>query len=221
MKAFGMIEVYSFTTAVVCADIMAKTGNVKVIAFDRNRPFNPGFPVPLIMAAKIEGDVADVKAAIEAAKKHAESKNHYIVSHIIPNVSEKVDKMAYLCDINKDKFNKKMPKNFMDLKECPHFEGDNALALLEVQGLVASIEGLDSMLKTANVRLVHTEKRLGGRLVTIIVAGKVDAVTSALQNGKTKASELGEVYADAVIPRPHDEVLKFFDVEGDKVLDEE
>ena len=26
MKAFGMIEVYSFTTAVVCADIMAKTG---------------------------------------------------------------------------------------------------------------------------------------------------------------------------------------------------
>ena len=67
MKAFGMIEVYSFTTAVVAADTMAKAGNVKVIAFDRNRPFNPGFPVPLIMGTKIEGDVADVKAAVEAA----------------------------------------------------------------------------------------------------------------------------------------------------------
>jgi len=44
MKAFGMIEVYSFTTAVVAADIMAKTGNIKVIAFDRNRPLIPVFP---------------------------------------------------------------------------------------------------------------------------------------------------------------------------------
>ena len=34
MKAFGMIEVYSFTTAVCAADIMVKTGNVKLIAFD-------------------------------------------------------------------------------------------------------------------------------------------------------------------------------------------
>ena len=43
----------------------------------------------------------------------------------------------------------------------------NSLGILEVQGLVASIEGLDAMLKAAQVRLVHTEKRLGGRLVTI------------------------------------------------------
>ena len=71
MKALGMIEVYSFTTVVVCADIMAKTGNVKIIAFDRNRPFAKGFPVPLIMAVKIEGDVADVRASVEAAKAYA------------------------------------------------------------------------------------------------------------------------------------------------------
>lgn len=213
MKAFGMIEVYSFTTAVVCADIMAKTGNVKIIAFDRNRPFAPGFPVPLIMGAKIEGNVADVKAAIEAAKAYAEEKGHYIVSHIIPNPGEDVDKMAYLNDINRDKFNKKLPKNFRNLKECPTFTGNNSLALLEVQGLVASIEGLDSMLKTAEVRLVHTEKRLGGRLVTIIVAGKVDAVTSALEHGKENCAKFGEVYGSEVIANPHPELLKFFDVE--------
>ena len=116
MKAFGMIEVYSFTTAVVCADIMAKTGNVKIIAFDRNRPFAPGFPVPLIMGAKIEGNVADVKAAVEAAKAYAEEKGHYIVSHIIPNPGEDVDKMAYLNDINRDKFNKKLPKNLKKME---------------------------------------------------------------------------------------------------------
>jgi len=40
MKALGMIEVYSFTTAVCVADLCAKTADVKVIAFDRNRPIS-------------------------------------------------------------------------------------------------------------------------------------------------------------------------------------
>ena len=212
MKALGMIEVYSFTTVVCCADIMAKTGNVKIIAFDRNRPFAKGFPVPLIMAAKIEGDVADVRASVEAAKEYAMGKGHYIVSHIIPNPGEDVDKMAYLNDINRDKFNKKLPKNFRGLETCPSFVGDNAIALLEVEGLVASVEGLDAMLKAAEVRLVHTEKRLGGRLVTLIVAGKVDAVTSALEHGKATAEPLGKVYGSEVIANPHPELLKFFDM---------
>lgn len=219
MKALGMIEVYSFTTVVVCADIMAKTGNVKVIAFDRNRPFAKGFPVPLIMAVKIEGDVADVKASVEAAANYAKSKGHYIVSHVIPNPGEDVDKMAFLNDINRDKFNKKLPKNFKGLEKCPEFKGDNALALLEVEGLVASIEGLDAMLKTAEVRLVHTEKRLGGRLVTLVVAGKVDAVTSALERGKVTAEPLGPVYGTEVIANPHPELLKFFDLGDGSVVE--
>lgn len=220
MKALGMIEVYSFTTAVHCADLMAKTGNVKIIAFDRNRPFAKGFPVPLIMAAKIEGDVADVRASIEAAKAYAEGLGHYIVSHVIANPGEDVDKMAFINDINRDKFNKKMPKNFRNLEKCPTFKGDNAISLLEVEGLVASVEGLDAMLKTADVRLVHTEKRLGGRLVTLIVAGKVDAVTSAVEHGKAAADALGKVYGTDVIANPHPELLKFFDMGENSIVEE-
>ena len=87
-----------------------------------------------------------------------------------------------------------------------------SLGLLEVQGLVAAIEGLDTMLKAADVRLVHTEKRLGGRLVTLIIAGSVSAVTAAVDSGKTKAAALGEVYGCEVIANPHAEVLKFFDI---------
>ncbi len=211
MKALGMIEVYSFTTAVVCSDIMAKTGNVSVIAFDRNRPFAKGFPVPLIMAAKIEGYVADVKAAVEAAEKYAKGKGHFIVSNIFPNPGEDVDKMAYLIDINRDKFNKKLPKSFKGV-ECPEFSGNNSIGLLEVEGLVASVEGLDAMLKTANVRLVHTEKRLGGRLVTIIVKGKVDAVTASVANAAVRAEKFGKVYGQEIIANPHPEILKFFDM---------
>ena len=130
---------------------------------------------------------------------------------MIANPGEDVDKMAYLNDINRDKFNKKMPKNFRDV-ETPTFTGDNAIALLEVEGLVASVDGLDAMLKAAEVRLVHTEKRLGGRLVTLIVAGKVDAVTSALEHGEKAAEPLGKVYGTNIIANPHPEVLKFFDI---------
>ena len=68
MNALGLIEVYSFTTALCVADLMAKSADVKVIAFDRNRPFAPDAPAPLIMVVKVEGSVAAVKAAIEAVK---------------------------------------------------------------------------------------------------------------------------------------------------------
>ena len=87
-----------------------------------------------------------------------------------------------------------------------------AIGLLEVQGLVASIEGLDAMVKAADVRLIHTEKRLGGRLVTIIINGKVDAVTAAIEAGRKRAEQLGEVFGCEVIPSPHAEVTKFFDI---------
>ena len=88
-----------------------------------------------------------------------------------------------------------------------------SIGLLEVQGLVAAIEGLDAMTKAADVRLIHTEKRLGGRLVTLIIAGSVSAVTAAVEAGKECAMQLGEVFGCEVIASPHDEVTKFFDME--------
>ena len=148
----------------------------------------------------------------DAAVKFAKSEGKYIVSHVIPNPGIGVEKMAYRMDINKDKYNKKIPKSFRGLEvEAPAKKG--SIGLLEVQGLVASIEGLDAMLKTSDVRLVHTEKRLGGRLVTIVITGSVSAVKSAVEAGNKNASELGEIFGCEVIANPHDEILKFFDME--------
>lgn len=211
MKALGMIEVYSFATAVCVADLCAKTSDVKVIAFDRNRPFAPDAPAPLIMVVKIEGSTSAVQSAVEAGVAYAKDKGKYIVSHIIANPGENMEKMGYLMDINKDKYNKKLPKSFFgaEVEE----KDTKAIGLLEVQGLVASIEGLDNMLKSAEVRLVHTEKRLGGRLVTLIITGTVSAVNAAMENGCAAASALGQVYGCEVIARPHSEITKFFDFE--------
>lgn len=214
MKALGMIEVFSFTTAVYVADIAAKAADVKVIAFDRNRPKAADAPAPLVMIVKIEGNVSAVRSAVEAGSEYAKQQGKFIVSHIIANPAETVEKMGYLMDINKDKFNKKIPKTFFDAEE--RVQKKSAIGLVEVQGLVAAIEGLDSMLKTSDVRLIHTEKRLGGRLVTFVITGSVSAVKAAVENGVKSAATLGTVYGNEVIPNPHNEIVKFFDFGGEE-----
>ena len=86
---------------------------------------------------------------------------------------------------------------------------DQAIALLEVQALVTAIAGLDAMVKAANVKLIHVEKRLGGRLVTVVVEGSVSDVKAALEAGKVAAAEVGNVKLAEVIARPHPDVMSF------------
>ena len=57
-----------------------------------------------------------------------------------------------------------------------------SLGLVEVSGVTAAVDCLDIMCKSANVEFVTWERKLGGRLVTIIVKGSVSAVTAAVQN---------------------------------------
>lgn len=94
---------------------------------------------------------------------------------------------------------------------------EKAVALLEVQSLVAAIEGLDAMLKSANVRLIHIERRLGGRMVTIVVDGSVSDVREAAQAGKSAAGNVGKVKLCEVIPNPHEEIKKFIYTDDKKV----
>ena len=86
---------------------------------------------------------------------------------------------------------------------------DKAIALLEVQAMIAAVTGLDAMLKAADVRLIHVEKRLGGRLVTVVVDGTVSAVTAAAEAGREAAAKVGKVKLCEVIARPHPEITKF------------
>ena len=88
-------------------------------------------------------------------------------------------------------------------------EAMKAIALLEVQALVAAITGLDAMVKAADVKLIHVEKRLGGRLVTVVVEGEVSAVQAAAEAGRIAAAEVGNVKLCEVIARPHPDVMKF------------
>lgn len=80
-----------------------------------------------------------------------------------------------------------------------------ALGMVECFGLVAMIEAADTMVKTANVRLVGYE-RIDAGLVIAIVRGEVGAVKAAVEAGAAAARKIGTVTATHVIPRLHSEV---------------
>ncbi len=80
-----------------------------------------------------------------------------------------------------------------------------ALGMIGTKGLVAMIEGVDAMLKAANVRMVGWDK-IGSGLVTAFVVGDVAAVKAAIDAGASAASKIGEVMSVQVIPRPHEEL---------------
>lgn len=86
----------------------------------------------------------------------------------------------------------------------------NALGLIEVPSVTASVGCLDAMCKTADVKFVTWERKLGGRLVTIIVEGDVAAVAAAVERAKEVA--LIPVCASAVIARPHEETVKMVEL---------
>lgn len=92
----------------------------------------------------------------------------------------------------------------------------NALGFLEVSGMTAAVEALDAMLKTADVKFLTWEKKLGGRLVTIIVRGSVSSVNEAVEHGRARANQITKTVASAVIPNPHEEIVKLIEVSASK-----
>lgn len=92
----------------------------------------------------------------------------------------------------------------------------DAIGIIEVVGVVASVKALDAMTKAANVELKTSENSLGGRLVTIIVEGKVDDVISSVDVGVRTANAVTKCVAHAVIPKPHEEVIALIEKSSEK-----
>ena len=89
-----------------------------------------------------------------------------------------------------------------------------AIGLIELPNCTDAIQALDVMLKTADVKFLTWEKKLGGRLVMIIVQGEVSSVTEAVEAAKHRA--VGRIVASAVIANPHEETMKLVEVSARK-----
>ena len=56
----------------------------------------------------------------------------------------------------------------------------NAYGFIEIVGVTAAMDAVDIMCKAADVRLASWERKLGGRLVTLIIEGDVSSVQTAV-----------------------------------------
>lgn len=85
----------------------------------------------------------------------------------------------------------------------------DAIGLLETKGLVALVEATDAMAKAANVQIVKRVS-IGGGLVTTVVRGDVGSVRAAVEAGASAATQVGELIASHVIPRPAEGLVKAY-----------
>ncbi len=87
---------------------------------------------------------------------------------------------------------------------------------IEISGVTAAVDALDLMCKTANIELVTWERKLGGRLVTIIIQGSVSDVTQAVETAVAQA--IKKPVAHTVIASPHEEIVRMVQLSANRLL---
>jgi len=81
--------------------------------------------------------------------------------------------------------------------------------MIETKGLIAAIEAVDVMLKSANVEIVGNKyHKVKSGIIAVIVTGDVGAVKSAVEAGSEAAKRIGKVLTVDVIARTDNSVLK-------------
>ena len=90
-----------------------------------------------------------------------------------------------------------------------------ALGVVEISGVTAAVDALDIMCKAAEVEFVTWERKLGGRLVTIIVTGSISAVTAAVENAAAMA--IKKPVATAIIANPHEETRRLVELSASRL----
>jgi ethanolamine utilization protein EutM len=81
--ALGMIETKGFVGMVEACDAMVKAARVELVGYER---IGGGY-----VTAVVRGDVAAVKAAVEAGSRAAEKVGEMVSVHVIPRPHSNVD----------------------------------------------------------------------------------------------------------------------------------
>jgi len=83
MMALGMIETRGFAAMVEASDAMLKAAKVELVGYEKT---GGGY-----VTAIVRGDVASVRAAVDAGLRAAEKVGEIVTSHIIPRPHQNVD----------------------------------------------------------------------------------------------------------------------------------
>lgn len=87
-EALGMIETRGFAAMVEASDAMVKAARVELVGYEK---IGGGY-----VTAVVRGDVAAVKAAVEAGVRGAEKVGQVVSVHVIPRPHANVDSVLPL-----------------------------------------------------------------------------------------------------------------------------
>ena len=78
---------------------------------------------------------------------------------------------------------------------------NGAIGILETRGMASLMRATDAMLKSAEVRICGRHG-IGSGWLTVVIAGQVAAVQTAIGIGEVEANRAGELISSRVVPRP-------------------
>ena len=137
MKALGLIETRGMVGAIVAADIALKTAQVELI----NREHTKGG----LVCIEFEGDVAAVKASVEAAVTAIKDMGIYVGSHVIPRPDDSVEKIIKR---KKETFNEEVIEKKEIKTETKDVE-EKSLESVEMKQIEEEIEEINEILKVS------------------------------------------------------------------------
>ena len=178
MAAIGMNEIMSIPAGILACDAMLKAAEVELVS------------AGAVCAGKyyivVTGEVAAVRASVEAGRETAESL--LIDSVVIPNVD---------------------PQVAPAIAACTPVERLSALGILETYSLCAAVHAADAAAKAAEVELLEVRlgRGLGGKSF-ILLTGEVAAVEASVRAAEALEETQGLMAKSAVIPSPHPELLR-------------
>ncbi len=183
--ALGLVETLGMVPAIYGADAMLKAADVAMTAYE-----NVGSTLVTIM---VTGDVAAVKASVEAGAVAASSIGKLTAKNVMPRPAKGVGDVVSVHAVSDDGEKAGARK---------------ALGMIETFGIVWLLEAADAMIKAAEVELIGYENVASG-YVSVLVQGDVAACKSAVQAGVKAVEAMGtNVYSSAVIPTPHPDLAK-------------
>ena len=148
MKALGLIETRGMVGAIVAADIALKTAQVELI----NKEYTKGG----LVCIEFEGDVAAVKASVEAAVMAIKDMGVLIASHVIPRPDDSVEKIIKrkvepsIEEVTKKKV-EETKKEIKDIEE-------KSLENVELKDIQEEIEEINEILKVSKNKKTKNKK---------------------------------------------------------------
>lgn len=198
MSALAFLEIPFFSVTALVADHVAKTSGVRLLGFE-------GVGDERILV-RLGGDPGALTSALAAAEEFAATLGVPAISTRIARPAEGFDALVHFPNSINGLYGGRDQCLPSDHPATSMNANQQAIGILETQGLTAILEATDAMLKAADVTLVGKEK-IGAAYVTVVIRGDVAAVKAAIDAGSQAVGSLGKLIAGHVIARPHSDLV--------------